>query len=114
MYGNNAIEDRRQSLRRERTSSNREITRHRYYAAMARTVVQATLEEIESPFKTLEDTEVDTETVIDDSVTGIETPLDTITIASQDGRESNQEDSSSQDDSTTPPLGKGKTKVNKP
>src|SRR5271170_3443602 len=39
IYGNNTVEDPRQSLRRERTSSNREITRHRYYAAMARTAV---------------------------------------------------------------------------
>src|SRR5277367_6977015 len=69
---------------------------------------------MESPFKTLEDTEADTEIVIDDLVTGIETPLDTMTIASQDGRESDQEDSSSQDDSATPPLGKGKTKVDEP
>src|SRR5271170_1934157 len=39
MYGNNAVEDPRQSLWRERTSSDREITRHRHYAAMARTAV---------------------------------------------------------------------------
>ena len=45
---------------------------------------------------------------------GIKTPLDIITIALQDRRESDQENLSSHDDSTTPPLNKGKAKNNKP
>ena len=45
---------------------------------------------------------------------GIETLLDTMTIALQNGRESNQENLSSQDDNATPPLNKGKAKSNKP
>ena len=43
---------------------------------------------MEDPFELLEDTEAETETVIDDSVTGIETLLDTMSITLQDGRES--------------------------
>ena len=38
------------------------------------------------------------------SVMGIETPLDTMSIALQDGRESNQKGSSKQMTSATPPL----------
>ena len=56
---------------------------------MARTAVQATLDEIKEPLKSLEDTKAETKTVIDNLVTGIETPLDMMFIASQDGRESN-------------------------
>ena len=53
--------------------------------------MQAALEkaEMENPFKTPEDEKVNTETIINKSVTGIETPLDTITIALQDKRERN-------------------------
>jgi len=40
---------------------------------------------LESP----EDTKAETETVIDDSVMGIETPLNIMSIALQDRRESN-------------------------
>ncbi len=47
-------------------------------------------------------------------MTGIETPLDTITITSQDRRENDQGDLSSHNDSVTPPLGKEKAKNNKP
>ena len=59
---------------------------------MARTVVQATLDEIEELLKSLEDIKAETKTVINDLVTGIETLLDTMSIVSQDGKESNQED----------------------
>ena len=45
---------------------------------------------------------------------GIETLLDIITITLQDGRESNQENLSSYDNSTTLLLNKGKAKSNKP
>ena len=43
---------------------------------------------MEKPLELLEDTEAETETVIDDSVMGIETLLDMMFIALQDGRES--------------------------
>ena len=39
--------------------------------------------------KSLKDIEAETETVIDNSVMGIKTPLNIISITSQDGRESN-------------------------
>ena len=45
---------------------------------------------------------------------GIETLLNIIIITLQDGRESNQENLSSQDNSITPLLNKGKAKNNKP
>ena len=44
---------------------------------------------MKNPFKTPEDNEADIWTVIDGLVTGIETLLDMMTIASQDGRENN-------------------------
>ena len=69
---------------------------------------------MENPFKTPEDKKVDTWTVIDSLVTGIKTLLDIITIASQNKRESNQENPSSYNNNTTPPLNKGKAKSNKP
>ncbi len=47
---------------------------------MARTAVQATLDEIENLFKSLEDIKAETKTVIDDSVTGIETLLNIMSI----------------------------------
>ena len=47
---------------------------------MARTVMQATLDEMEKPLKSLEDTKAETEIVIDNSVMGIETLLDIISI----------------------------------
>ena len=50
------------------------------------------------------ETETDTETRL---VVGIETPLDIISIVLQDRRERNQEDSSKQKTSVTPPLVKG-------
>ena len=81
---------------------------------MARTAMQATLDEIEKSLKLLKDIEAETETVIDDLVMGIETPLDTMSIALQDGRESNQEDPSGQKNSTTLPLDKGKAKISTP
>ena len=55
---------------------------HQYYAAMARTAVQATLDKMEKPLKSPKDTKAETKIVIDDSVTGIETLLDMISIAS--------------------------------
>jgi hypothetical protein len=78
--------------------------------------LQATLKEakIENPFKTLKDIKADTEIVMDDLVIGIETPLDTMIITSQDGRENDQENLSSHNNSITPPLNKGKAKSNKP
>jgi len=48
---------------------------------MARTVVQAILDEMEKSLKSLEDIKAETEIVIDDSVMGIETPLDMMSIA---------------------------------
>src|SRR6266700_2575455 len=69
---------------------------------------------MENPFESLENTKAETKTVTDDSVTGIKTLLDTISIASQDGKESNQKDPSGQKDNTTPPLNKGKARINTP
>ncbi len=43
--------------------------------------MQATLDKIEKSLKSLEDIKAETKTVINDSVTGIKTPLDTISIA---------------------------------
>ena len=42
---------------------------------------------MENPCELSEDTKAETKIVIDDSVTGIETLLDTMSIALQDGRE---------------------------
>ena len=44
---------------------------------------------MENLFETLKDKNINTETVIDDLVIGIEILLDTMTITLQDGRESN-------------------------
>ena len=44
---------------------------------------------MENPFETLEDKKANTWIVIDGSVTGIETLLNIMTIASQDNKESN-------------------------
>ena len=44
--------------------------------------MQATLDEMEKPLKLPEDTKVETETVTDDSVMGIETPLNMMSIVS--------------------------------
>ena len=63
--------------------------RYRHYIAMARTVVQITLDEMEKLSESLEDIEAEIEIVIDDSVMGIETLLDIMFITSWDGRESN-------------------------
>ena len=67
---------------------------------------------MENPFKTLEDKEADTQIVIDGSVMGIKTLLNIIIIASQDGRESDQENPSSYNDNATLLLDKGKAKSN--
>ena len=56
--------------------------------------MQATLDEMEKPLESPEDTKAETETVIDDSVMGIKTPLNIISITLQDSKESNQEDPS--------------------
>ena len=69
---------------------------------------------MENLFKTLEDIKVNIKTVIDSLVTGIKTLLDIMTIILQNGRESNQEDLSSHDNSVIPLLDKGKAKSNKP
>jgi len=51
--------------------------------------MQATLDKMEKPSKSPEDIKAETEIVIDDLITGIETLLNIISIALQDGRESN-------------------------
>ena len=48
---------------------------------MARTAMQATLDEMENLFELLEDIKAKTEIVIDDLVMGIETLLNTMSIA---------------------------------
>ena len=75
-------------------------------------VIQATLDEIEELLKLLEDIEAETETVIDDSVTGIKTLLDIMFITLQVGRENNQENLSGWIDSITLLLNKGKARIN--
>jgi len=76
--------------------------------------MQVTLDEMESLFKSLEDIKAETETVIDDLVTRIKTPLDMMFIALQDGRENNQENLSGHKDSATPPFNKGKARISTP
>ena len=56
---------------------------------MAKTVIQATLDEMKKLLKLPEDTKAETKTVINNSVTGIETPLNIISITLQDRRENN-------------------------
>ena len=51
--------------------------------------MQATLDKMEKLLELPKDTKAETKTVIDDLVMGIKTPLDTMSIALQDGRESN-------------------------
>jgi hypothetical protein len=62
--------------------SNIKAVENLYFAKRAKRTLQAALEEakMENPFKTLKDIEIDTETVIDNSVMGIETLLDIMTI----------------------------------
>ena len=81
---------------------------------MARTAMQATLDKMENLFKSLEDIEVETETVIDNSVMGIETPLDMMSITLQNGRERDQESPSSHMDSVTLLLNKGNARMSMP
>ena len=73
------------------TASDIEAAQDVYFAVQIGITLQAALEEqeVKNPFKTLEDKEVDTWIIIDGSVTGIETLLNIMTIALQDGRESN-------------------------
>ena len=59
---------------------NPQDAQHQYYAAMARTAVQTTLDKIKKPLESLEDIKAETETVIDNLVTRIETPLDIMSI----------------------------------
>ena len=98
------------------TYSDTKAVQYIYFAKRAKRTLQAALEKakIENLFKTLQNKEVNTKTVIDNLVTGIETLLDTMTIASQDGRESDQENLSSHNDSVTPPFNKGKAKAKEP
>ena len=87
-----------------------------YFAERAKRTLQAALKEtkIKNLFKTLKDKEADTEKVINNSVAGVETLLDMITIALQNKRENNPENPSSHEDSVTPLFNKGKAKSNKP
>ena len=48
---------------------------------MARIVIQVTLDKMEKLLELLKNIKAKTKTVIDNSVTGIETPLDTMSIA---------------------------------
>jgi len=73
--------------------------------------VQVTLDEMENLFKSPEDIEAETETVTNNSVMGIKTPLNIMSIALQVSKESNQEDLSGQEDSTTPPFNKDKARI---
>ncbi len=86
-----------------------------YFAIKAKETLQAALEKtkIKNLFETLKDKEANIETVINSSVTRIETLLDIIIITLQNGRENNQEDLNSHNNSVTPPLNKGKAKSNK-
>jgi hypothetical protein len=80
-----------------------------YYAAEARKAAEKAQEDYEN---VPEASEADTETIkSDDSVTGIETPLDMTSIASQDDRESVHSEPSNQSGSATPSLDKGKKPV---
>jgi len=81
---------------------------------MAKTAMQATLDKIKKLLELPKDIKAEIKIVIDNLVTGIETLLDTMSIALQDGRENNQENPSGQKDSTTPPLDKGKAKISTP
>ena len=81
---------------------------------MARTAVQATLDKIENLFESPKDIEAETETVTNNLVMGIKTPLNTMSIALQDSRESNQENLSGHMDSTTPLSNKGKARESTP
>ncbi len=61
---------------------NPQDAQYQRYAAMARTAMQAILDKMEKLLKSLKDTKAETETVTDNSVTKIETPLNTISITS--------------------------------
>ncbi len=76
--------------------------------------MQATLNKMESLYKSPKNTKAETKTVIDNSVAGIETPLDTMSIALQDGRERDQRNPSGHIDNATPPFDKGKAKDSTP
>jgi len=76
--------------------------------------MQATLDEIKSLFKSLENTKTETEIVIDGLVTGIKTLLDMMFITSQNGRERDQENPSSHKDSAILLFDKGKAKKSTP
>ena len=55
---------------------------------MAKGAVQATLDKMENPLESLEDTKAETEIVINNLVAGIKTLLNIMSIASQNGKES--------------------------
>ena len=76
--------------------------------------MQVTLDKIKNPFKLLKDTKAETEIVINSLVTGIKTLLNIIFIASQNNRESDQENPSGHEDSVIPLLNKGKAKDSMP
>ena len=65
---------------------------------------------MKNPFKSLKDIKTETKTVIDNSVMGIKTLLDTMFITSQDSKERDQEDLSGYIDSATLLFNKGKAK----
>src|SRR6266704_1058282 len=69
---------------------------------------------MESLYKLLEDIEAETETVIDNLVTGIKTLLNMMSITLQNSKERDQEDLSGHMDSVILPLNKGKAKDSTP
>ena len=70
--------------------SNIKAAQNAYFVIKTEMTLQAALEEakIKNLFKTPKDIEADTEIVINNSAAGIETLLNIMTIALQDGRES--------------------------
>ena len=76
--------------------------------------LQAALKEMENLFKNPKDKKANTQMVINELVTGIETLLDIMIITSQDERENNQENPNNYNNNVISPFNKGKAKSNKP
>ena len=70
--------------------SNTKAVKNLYFAKKAKRTLQAALEKVKigNLFKTPKDIKANTKIIIDNSVAGIETLLDIITITLQNGRES--------------------------